>query len=252
MSGAVEIVGQPTLRRNDHWVRSWPLSRSTLVPLATNVALLLAVTSSVGLLFMWYLDQGPVGDADRAVAEWLEDHRTENLNTLTHYGSMLSDTLVKVTLVVLAGGAAILIWRRWHDGVFIALAVIVESTVFVLASLIVGRDRPPVEQLDPPAPSGSFPSGHAAAAVAFYGAVFIVACWHTRSRLVRVIFFIVAVEEKTLSRTDSLVHVMTGQGRVCAGRELEGRTVLHRHSTPPADDDQSLVRRVPVPRDSAA
>ncbi len=53
MSGAVEIVGQPTLRRNDHWVRSWPLGRPTLVPLATNVALLLAVTSSVGLLFMW-------------------------------------------------------------------------------------------------------------------------------------------------------------------------------------------------------
>ena len=193
VSGAVEIVGQPTLRRNDHWVRSWPLGRSTLVPLATNVALLLAVTSSIGLLFMWYLDQGPVGDADRAVAEWLEDHRTENLNTLTHYGSMLSDTLVKVALVVLTGGAAILMWRRWHDGVFIALAVIVESTVFVLASFIVGRDRPPVEQLDPPAPSGSFPSGHTAAAVAFYGAVFIVACWHTRSRLVRVGFFIVAV-----------------------------------------------------------
>ncbi len=115
------------------------------------------------------------------------------MNTLTHYGSMLSDTLVKVALVVLTGGAAMLMWRRWHDGVFIALAVIVESTVFVLASFIVDRDRPPVEQLDPPAPSGSFPSGHAAAAVAFYGAVFIVACWHTRSRLVRVGFFIVAV-----------------------------------------------------------
>ena len=135
MSGAVEIVGQPTLRRNDHWVRSWPLGRSTLVQLATNVALLLAVTSSVGLLFMWYLDQGPVGDADRAVAEWLEDHRTENLNTFTHYGSMLSDTLVKVALVVLTGGAAMLMWRRWHDGVFIALAVIVESTVFVRGEL---------------------------------------------------------------------------------------------------------------------
>ena len=25
VSGAVEIVGQPTLRRNDHWVRAWPL-----------------------------------------------------------------------------------------------------------------------------------------------------------------------------------------------------------------------------------
>ena len=105
--------------------------------------------------------------------------RTPTLNTLTHYGSMLSDTLVKVILVAVVGGAMVIVWRRWHDGVFLALAVIVEATVFVIASFIVDRDRPPVEQLDPPAPSGSFPSGHTAAAVAFYGGLFLVVCWHT-------------------------------------------------------------------------
>ena len=46
-----------------------------------------------------------VGDADRGAAEWLEDHRTPTWNTLTHYGSMLSDTLVKVILVAVVGGA---------------------------------------------------------------------------------------------------------------------------------------------------
>ena len=193
MSSAVEVAGQPAVEREERWVSVWPVGRTTLVQLTKSAALLLAVTTAVGLLFMWLLDDGPVGDADRAATEWLEDHRTEAMNTLTHQGSMLSDTLVKVALVALVGGAAVLIWRRWHDGVFIALAVLVEATVFVLTSFIVDRDRPPVEQLDPPAPSGSFPSGHAAAAVAFYGAVFIVACWHTRNRLVRVVLLIVAV-----------------------------------------------------------
>jgi undecaprenyl-diphosphatase len=50
-----------------------------------------------------------------------------------------------------------------------------------------------VRTLDEPAPSGSLPSGHTAAAVAFYGGVFVAVCWHTGRRSVRVIFGIVAV-----------------------------------------------------------
>jgi hypothetical protein len=61
-----------------------------------------------------------------------------------------------------------------------------------------------------------------------------------------------AVEEQSRARAAGVVYVMTGQRGVCAGREPEGRTVLHRQSPSPADDQQSLVRRVPVPWDSAA
>jgi membrane-associated phospholipid phosphatase len=193
MSGTVQVVGPPTVSHEDHWVRAWPLNKPALAQLGKVTALMLAVTTVAGLLFMWILDDGPLGDADRAGAEWLEDHRSSTINSLTHYGSMLAETLVKVALVALVGGAAVLIWRRWHDGVFIALAVILEATVFVVASFIVGRDRPPVEHLDPPAPSGSFPSGHAAASVAFYGAVLVVVTWHTRNRAVRAAFVVVAV-----------------------------------------------------------
>jgi membrane-associated phospholipid phosphatase len=192
MSGAVEVVGRSETH-GDHWVRAWPLRKPALVHLAIGGLLLLAVTTALGLLYMALLDDGPVGDADRAAAEWLEDRRTSTWNTLTDYGSMLSDTLVKVILVAIVGGAMVLVWRRWHDGVFLALAVTVEATVFVISSFIVDRDRPPVEQLDPPAPSGSFPSGHTAAAVAFYAGLFVVVCWHTRNRIVRAIFAVIAV-----------------------------------------------------------
>jgi len=169
------------------------LRKRALVHVGLGGLLLLVVTTGVGLVFMWFFDDGPIGDADRAGAEWLEDRRTPTLNTWTEYGSMLSETLVKVVLVAVVGGALVLIVRRWHDGVFLALAVSLEATVFVIASFIVDRDRPPVEQLDPPAPSGSFPSGHAGAAVAFYAGLFIVVCWHTRNRIVRAIFVVVAV-----------------------------------------------------------
>jgi membrane-associated phospholipid phosphatase len=168
------------------------LRKRALVHVSLGGLVLFVVTTGVGLLFTRFFDDGPIGDADRAGAEWLEDGRTPTLNTWTEYGSMLSETLVKVVLVAVVGGAFVLIVRRWHDGVFLALAVSLEATVFVIASFIVDRDRPPVEQLDPAAPSGSFPSGHAGAAVAFYAGLFIVVCWHTRNRIVRAIFMIVA------------------------------------------------------------
>ena len=193
MSGALEGVHGREAARDDRWVRASPLRKDALLHVGLGGLLLFVVTTGVGLVFMRFFDDGPIGDADRAAARWLEDRRTPTFNTWTNYGSMLSETLVKVALVALVGGAFVLIVRRWHDGVFLALVVILESTVFVVASFIVDRDRPPVEQLDPPAPSGSFPSGHAAAAVAFYGGLFIVVCWHTRHRVVRAIFAFVAV-----------------------------------------------------------
>jgi membrane-associated phospholipid phosphatase len=182
-----------TVRGHDGWQRAWPLNKPAWMIIAKGGLLMLVVWSGLGLLYMQLLDDGVVGDADRNAVRWLKDRRTPTWNSMTAYGSMLSDTLVKVILVAVVGGAVILIWRRWHDGVFLAVVVSLEAAVFVLTSYIVGRDRPPVEQLDAIPPSGSFPSGHTGAAVAFYGGVFIIVCWHTRHRLVRVVFGVVAV-----------------------------------------------------------
>ena len=90
-------------RGHDGWYRAWPLRKPALLVLAKGAAAMLVVWSAFGLLFMQFLDEGPAGDADRDTARWLEDHRTTTLNTLTEYGSMLSDTLVKVILVAAVG-----------------------------------------------------------------------------------------------------------------------------------------------------
>jgi membrane-associated phospholipid phosphatase len=193
VSGAVDTASSFRTRGQDGWLRAWPLNKPALLVLAKGGALLLAVWTALGLLYMTFLDDGAVGDADRDVARWLEDHRTTTWNTLTDYGSMLSDTLVKVTLVAVVGGAMVIAWRRWHDGVFLAVVVSLEAAVFVVTSFIVDRDRPPIEQLDAIPPSGSFPSGHTGAAVAFYGGVFVIMCWHTRNRVMRSVFGFIAV-----------------------------------------------------------
>lgn len=174
-------------------LRVWPLRRSALTTLVRGGVLLLVVWSVLGLLYMWLLDDGPVGDADRAMVQWLVERRTDRLDALSTIGSGFSDTIVKVVLVILFGGTMVAVWRRWHDAAFLATAVIFEASVFVLTSFIVGRERPDVEQLEPGAPSGSFPSGHAAAAVAFYAALMIIVRWHTRSRAARGALIVVAV-----------------------------------------------------------
>lgn len=175
------------------WVKAWPLNRPAAVRATVWGVVLVAIWSSAGLLYLALLDDGPVGDADRRISVWFAERRTDTWNDWTNYGSMLSDTLTKVILIVVVGSVMIVVWRRWHDGVFLATAVILESSVFAISSLIVDRDRPPVEQIDSIPPSGSFPSGHTAASVAFYGGVYIVARWHTRNRAVRGVLLTVAI-----------------------------------------------------------
>ena len=76
-------------------------------------------------------------------------------------------------------------WRRWTEAALLAGALVLEVGIFTLSSFVVDRPRPPIPHLDPIPPTGAFPSGHSAAAVAFYGAIAIIVCWHTRNRIGR-------------------------------------------------------------------
>ncbi len=171
----------------------WPLRTHALVIWAVGIVGLWAVWSAAGLAYVHLLDDGPVGDADRWLPTWFEARRTPFWNDLTWWGSMVADTIVKIVLVAVVGATMIAIWRRWHDGLFLVMAVAGEATVFLFSSLVVQRERPPVEQLDTIPPSGSFPSGHTAAATAFYGALFVIVCCHTQRRAIRGAFLALAI-----------------------------------------------------------
>jgi membrane-associated phospholipid phosphatase len=101
---------------------------------------------------------------ERAVAA----HRISPWNQVTHYGSVLGATN---TVIALTAIGCVVLFLRGHGPrlpVFLTLAVAGETVLFVVASLVLHRLRPPIPHLDGAPPTSSFPSGHTAATVALW------------------------------------------------------------------------------------
>jgi undecaprenyl-diphosphatase len=64
----------------------------------------------------------------------------------------------------------IILWRtkQWWFAIIPAIAIAMQATVFVLATVVIGRPRPEATHLDPAPPTSSYPSGHVGAATALY------------------------------------------------------------------------------------
>ena len=106
--------------------------------------------------------------SEESVNRSLAAGRTASWNAITAAWSQVGNTpsVVGVCLV-----AALLLWwrtRQWWVAVIPLIAVALQSTVFLFAALVVGRDRPDVERLDDAPPTSSFPSGHTGASSALY------------------------------------------------------------------------------------
>ena len=55
-----------------------------------------------------------------------------------------------------------------------------QAVIFLITTMLIDRDRPPVRHLDDSPPTSSFPSGHTAAATAYYLGTALIIAWHTR------------------------------------------------------------------------
>ena len=156
----------------DRWVDdpSRPDGREVRRDLALRVGfpavVLWAVIVGVGLLLTGPLEA--LGELELGVNEWFVEQRTTLLNTLTMVWSNIgtTETVIGICLVV----AGIVWWRtkQWWYAVVPAIAIAVQAAVFMLAALVVGRERPDVDKLDLAPPTSSFPSGHAGASTALY------------------------------------------------------------------------------------
>ena len=109
-----------------------------------------------------------IGLDESAVNEAFIEARTPTLDRVTAVVSEMGNTqvLIATCLVIVA-----FIWwqsRQWWFAMVPALALGVEALVFLTSSLVVGRSRPDVEQLDHAPPTSSFPSGHTGASTAVY------------------------------------------------------------------------------------
>jgi undecaprenyl-diphosphatase len=174
--------------RFQHW---HPAFAAGAVAVAAWAALSVALVGLGLALTAWFLD-GPLGSWDLDVNVWLAERRTALWNDLSAIGSKLSDTFVIITATAVVA-LALLVRRHWRDALFIVLAPTIEVTAFLVATFVVDRDRPAVAQLDSAPPTSSFPSGHVAAAVAFYVALAIVASNRVRSAVVVTVAWVLAI-----------------------------------------------------------
>ncbi|MFD8424132.1 diacylglycerol kinase family protein [Streptomyces sp. NPDC059466] len=117
----------------------------------------------------------PLTVEDR-VDEAFERGRTGTLTGLSFIGSEAGNTLTVVTLTLAACLVLVLLPRlpMWRQAVFLAVAVSLQSLVFLAITLSVDRNRPDVDRLDASPPTSSYTSGHTGAATALYAGLAVV------------------------------------------------------------------------------
>jgi membrane-associated phospholipid phosphatase len=146
----------------------------------------------LGLLLTHVLLSSGVGRWDEGVSEWFVRQRTATFNSITAAGSIIGSTEVVIAVAVLAG-IVLAIRRWWRELGLIAIALSLEVLVFLTTTLAVDRPRPSVPRLDPSPVTSSYPSGHAAAAIALWVSLAIVISTHVRNAFVRALTWIVAI-----------------------------------------------------------
>jgi undecaprenyl-diphosphatase len=181
------------------------------VRLAISLLLLLTFTLGAG----WTLTRAKEGDAferaDGALVRWFAGHRTGLLDTVSGPVAELGNTGVVVGVAV---GVAIVLaaLRRWRSVLVLAVALVGELAVFLTATAVIDRRRPPVPHLDAQLPpTSSFPSGHTAAAICLYGCLAALVLAATRAwwRRLAVILAVLVVLAVALARLYRGAHYPT-------------------------------------------
>src|SRR5215212_903096 len=161
--------------------------RWLVVPAVGLVALMVAV----GYLVTRVLPSTTVGKWDQGVPARLVEYRQLDELSESKIITTLSATPTIVVLTVLAAVVFRWLFGRWRESLVVIYAVIGETATFMATTLFIDRPRPAVPHLDDAPPTSSFPSGHTAAAICFYGSVAAIVIWHSRRRWITIAAVIV-------------------------------------------------------------
>jgi membrane-associated phospholipid phosphatase len=193
--------------------------------LACAVVLVLVLTG-IGWLLSHVIQNDAIGRGDAGVSRWFARERTGDLNDVTAVTSEIGGTLTITILAVLSVAVAAFVWRRWREPMLVAVAVAGEVAIFLVVTLLVDRQRPPVKHLDAAPPTSSFPSGHTAATIALWGALAVLASERARSALVRGVFLALALGLPLLVASSRLYRGMHFLTDVLGGALLGGLWLL--------------------------
>ncbi len=147
----------------------------------------------LGLLITKVLETTGFADADAGVDRWFAKHRGPTLNTLTHLGTLFGETVTIVGLTAITFVVFRVVFHRWRESVILLICVVGQSLIFLVTTILIDRDRPPVPHLDDSPPTSSFPSGHTAASTAYWAGTALIVAWHTRERWLRQLIVVVGL-----------------------------------------------------------
>jgi membrane-associated phospholipid phosphatase len=198
---------------------------SALYLLACAIVLAVALVGIGWVLAKVVHDDG-IGRADSGLSRWMAGERNPDLNDVTAVTSEVGGTLTVTALAVVAVAVAAFVWRRWREPMLVAVAVAGEVAIFLLVTMLVDRERPPVRHLDEAPPTSSFPSGHTAATFALWGALAVLANERARSALVRNLFLVLAFVVPLLVASSRMYRGMHYLSDVLGGMLLGGLWLL--------------------------
>jgi membrane-associated phospholipid phosphatase len=196
--------------------RSWPIRVNTLARFGVAYAVLVMVGLGLGWLFTKPMSASRLGRIDTNVLAWLEANRTPFFDSVTRAADSFADTIHVIVAIIVLATAFVWAWRRWRESLVLVFGMTLEALVFLTISLTVGRDRPPVEQMDISPPTASFPSGHTGAAFTLYGILALIVLWNTRRPLPRFLAVAAAV----------IIPVSVALARVYRGMHYLGDVVV--------------------------
>jgi undecaprenyl-diphosphatase len=157
--------------------------RAAALQLAGAAVGILALVSTLGLLVTAAPAESWLGRLDREVVGWFVELRSSGLTTVMKWVGRLSGTPAVIAVGLGAAVLGVAVTARWRPAVLVAVTVGGEVALYFACSQIVGRMRPDVADLTSGLPTGaSWPSGHAAAAAALYGAVAALVIAYHRGR----------------------------------------------------------------------
>jgi undecaprenyl-diphosphatase len=151
-----------------------------------------ALAMGLGLLITEVFVGGSVERWDNSLNRWFVEQRTPTLNPLTNIGSELGATFTIIGIAALACVILAIARHRREIG-FIVASLVVEASVSFTTSTLITRTRPDVPRLDAAQPTGSFPSGHTAAAIVLYVGLALVITWLVSNALLRALAWILAI-----------------------------------------------------------